>query len=419
MFSEKISVIVLATFFFITMAFAAAFYEIKLIFYIGLILYVVIQILMGNRSVPRQVLYLLPWYSYFTFSLLLGVSFGYSIDFELISNYFFIPISAALMAALVDSEKKVKFLKNALIVIALLICLLNLFFIINGVFKFDLTFFDNPAFGSVVISDETIEFRSTSHPALMFLLPYMLVLYFYSEGNTFFEDRLILITLLISVFVILLSGRRALQLVFILSLSIIYLFRLFSLSGKRRSLRFVRTKLFSIALFLIMVSFLPIALSYFLGMDDVISSILETFTSAFKTDNASGAVRLEQSIALLNGFYDSPLVGNGLNSFAKSCIRSKENPWSYEMTYLALLFQTGLSGFIVFFIYCYKVASANFRSYSKSIGSHKNFFLGVFAGVVAYIFVGSSNPMVYYIWFWSISLIAFNPSLSNNKSQSV
>jgi hypothetical protein len=153
---------------------------------------------------------------------------------------------------------------------------------------------------------------------------------------------------------------------------------------------------------------LPFLLSYYLDMDDVFTSIFNTFTAAFSTKNESGEVRLQQSIALINGFFDFPLFGNGLNSFPKNNIRNSESPWSYEMVYLALLFQTGLSGLFVFSMYCYKTAHANFCMFKKSTGTNKNFFLGVFAGFIAFVFAGSSNPMIYFIWFWSISLIAFN-----------
>jgi len=409
MLAKRIPIIVFAFFLFSTMAFSNAWYEVKLYSYIFLIFYAIYNARKRGIILAKQLLLLLPWYSYYSFSLLLGSSQGYLIDFELINNYFITPIAAILLANIIDSDEKIRKVKLILIIISLLIIIINFVFIVNSIGRFNIEFFAGSAFGSVVVTDETIEFRSTSHPALMFLLPYILVLYFFNEDNSNVENKLISFTLILAIVVVLLSGRRALQLVFALTAVLTFLSHACKMKKNYQKYDSIFKYFFALCVAVAMLYYF----AYFMEMDDIISSIANTFFSAFSTDNESGAIRLQQSRALLNGFLDSPIFGNGLNAFARTSLRSSENPWSYEMVYLALLFQTGIFGTVIFFTYIYKITLENFRLYNCSSRSNRNFFLAVFSGCISFVIAGSSNPMIYFIWFWAIATICFNHRFIN------
>lgn len=67
-----------------------------------------------------------------------------------------------------------------------------------------------------------------------------------------------------------------------------------------------------------------------------------------------GDERQDQHDALLKGFTQSPFVGWGHGTFAE-VIRNDAKPWQYELYYQAMLFHTGLLGFVMFLlfnIYC-------------------------------------------------------------------
>ena len=67
------------------------------------------------------------------------------------------------------------------------------------------------------------------------------------------------------------------------------------------------------------------------------------------TSEESSSVRLEQVPKLLEGFYDNPLVGSGMGALLPSGYRRSEVvPWSFELAYLQLLFQTGIVGMLLF-----------------------------------------------------------------------
>ena len=61
----------------------------------------------------------------------------------------------------------------------------------------------------------------------------------------------------------------------------------------------------------------------------------------------SDAVRMAQSLALIEGFWEHPILGLGLGGFLETCIRDKANPFNYEMWYLACLMKFGFVGTIL------------------------------------------------------------------------
>ena len=54
--------------------------------------------------------------------------------------------------------------------------------------------------------------------------------------------------------------------------------------------------------------------------------------------------RRDQFVALVNGWLQHPLFGSGHGAPVRGAIRSIEMPWAYELTYLALLYHTGIVG---------------------------------------------------------------------------
>jgi hypothetical protein len=63
---------------------------------------------------------------------------------------------------------------------------------------------------------------------------------------------------------------------------------------------------------------------------------------------ASAIPRRDQLFALLRGWADAPLLGAGHGASAPGVVRAREMPWAYELSYVALLFQTGLLGFVAY-----------------------------------------------------------------------
>jgi hypothetical protein len=152
----------------------------------------------------------------------------------------------------------------------------------------------------------------------------------------------------LSCFTVLAAGRRALFLVVLLSPMLILLFRSFQpaaeRSGSRRSMtRFAVAFIASIA-----IIFFSLTLVYDFDLRLLWDRFVTGFDLSAQTVDAGGTERRQQLIALSNGWLNRPFWGAGLGASALGSIRSETMPWSYELYYLSLLYQTGIVGFVAY-----------------------------------------------------------------------
>ena len=93
----------------------------------------------------------------------------------------------------------------------------------------------------------------------------------------------------------------------------------------------------------------------------------------------------------MKGWWESPFIGNGLGSYTPAIIRSVKMPWSYELSYCAILFHKGIIGLLIAGSLVYTVYKFNRRS---SLKSYVHFtcvyphLLGIFAFLIAH----GTNP---------------------------
>ena len=81
-----------------------------------------------------------------------------------------------------------------------------------------------------------------------------------------------------------------------------------------------------------------------------VDAVSEMFAAGwdFTSGQESSLVRGEQFTALLQEWYARPFFGAGHGASAAGSIRSIEMPWAYELSYVALLFHTGMLGFLAY-----------------------------------------------------------------------
>jgi O-antigen ligase len=147
---------------------------------------------------------------------------------------------------------------------------------------------------------------------------------------------------------ILAAGRRALFLVVLSTPPLIFLPVLFlpgeeKAAGKRRVIKF--TALLALAVTLI---FVVLALIYEVDRGAVWEQFTNGFDLSAQTQDGDAVERRQQLIALSRGWLERPLFGAGLGASVLGSIRSETTPWAYELYYLALLYQTGLVGFLAY-----------------------------------------------------------------------
>jgi hypothetical protein len=201
--------------------------------------------------------------------------------------------------------------------------------------------------------------------------------------------------MLMGLFFIFISGRRALQLTTLFSFILVFIISLITKKKINYSLYFYVGLIAFISLILI---------QNLLGINNIFEVLIKTILTAFATNdpnNPSGGVRMQQSLNLINRGLKSPIWGYGLNSYMVDNIRSGVTKWSYEMVYFAFFFQTGIIGISVF---CFLVANTCIRLLKNirclNDNARANNYFAILVAFLCFIIAGSSNPFVRYLPIW-------------------
>lgn len=412
---NKLYVISGFLFLFFMLAFPSTFQGIKYISMVFLIILSGTELILKNKVSKQVVLSIGIWVLYFLISLIIGTINGFKIDFELVSIYIITPILALIFSTAISTNSRFIYLNKMLILITFLICIIDLVYLMNITQLIALPFeINSEVFGSAVLTSEKVEFRITNQNSLMFLLPYLVAIYYSKGYENKREGRFILATIFIGIILVLFSGRRALELMVLLSFALTYLV----IRIKNKSRRVLTKRIFynRVKAFLGFLGFLVALLFYFFetinDFFDFSNTIYSTFISAFDSKTESGDIRVQQSVALYNGWLESPLFGHGINSYTKEIIRSNDTPWAYEQVYQALLFQAGIFGFGLFFAYVGLIMFNLYQKAGKLILIENKYFLGILIGFLCFVIAGASNPLVYYVWAWTFVLIGYQKSIN-------
>jgi hypothetical protein len=187
--------------------------------------------------------------------------------------------------------------------------------------------------------------------SLPFLLPYVMAssaTQVPSAGRHLFRQICLWTACILGWIVVLAAGRRALFLVVVLTPLLILFFRSFQPETEKRMNR--KSVITFCGLFVISVVVLFAGLSSIYQFD--VSAIWDRLVTGLdlssQTIDAGAILRHEQLLALVRGWLEHPILGVGHGASAFGSIRSDTMPWAYELTYLALLFQTGIVGFMAY-----------------------------------------------------------------------
>lgn len=218
---------------------------------------------------------------------------------------------------------------------------------------------------------------------------------------------LVWITLLPMLAAVILSGRRAAWLVVLLSPPIV--FALLALARQP-----LRMRLWVVLATLGIAASLGV-LAYF-GLEA--SSIEREFVHAFDfSAEKSASVRGEQGEALLSEWAERPVLGHGLGA-AASVVRSFDQPWAYELSYAALLFQTGLLGMAIYGAAVLWVFWAGIRIV-RTLPASATVLLPLLAGLAGFLIANGTNPYLAkfdYLWVIFLPVAAINVFLARLRS---
>lgn len=120
-------------------------------------------------------------------------------------------------------------------------------------------------------------------------------------------------------------------------------------------------------------------------------------------DKLGPAVRSAQMTTLLKEASVRPLFGSGIGYVSGDCIRSAQQPWRFELTYLGMTLNIGMVGMAVFglvYLRWSKIALSALISRQKTIP--------LMCGSVFFLICSASNPYILsveYLWIYFIPFL--------------
>ena len=128
---------------------------------------------------------------------------------------------------------------------------------------------------------------------------------------------------------------------------------------------------------------------YLYDSKDNLCSLVNIKLESKLPDKLGAEVRNIQIQMLTKSIYKSPWLGNGIGSVTPSCVRSAQQPWRFEMTYLTIAKDIGLLGlFLLSVVYLRWTLSVMHSSLDKSVS------FPLLAGSLFFIICSTTNPYI-------------------------
>ena len=388
------------------LAFPKSFSIYKLFLLLVIFLYVITLIIRSNLKILNNEAIKF----YYSFSILSvfwmlwgTINGGHS---QAISDAFRLHVIFSLIYCILvialQNSKSIDTIYNALIYSAWIISLINLIYFVDIIYGFNIfpTWFKEETLLSADIHEGHSQIGSNNINSLFLIVPALFGVAISRKHDINHNNYKLWITLILSLFVVFLSGRRALIFIMFILPLILHIQGKFIVRNQER----VRIKLnkLLIATFLIF-PFILIGILYASNLVDL-NELIIRLSSAFDNDS----VRSSQLTSLYNGFSEAPLLGSGVGG-SVDVIRSLERPWLYELSYMQLLFNGGVIGFLLVFglIFIYYIKSIKSI---KNFNSHKIEAISLLTGLICFCIGNASNP--YFSGFDSLFILGILPLIS-------
>jgi hypothetical protein len=263
---------------------------------------------------------------------------------------------------------------------------------------------------------------------LIFLLPVLAGYYYFRQ--TFVNFVLITAAILMA----LLSGRKAVLLLFIALVVFGWLYHLYRNRDLKASLKLTLPCIFALLIFPQIASFdnskfssvlfgsfsSPVGLapkgeigalnkfnaneradfSYLYNSPSNVCALEGYLSSGVDPNKLGPAVRSAQMNMLIKEISVSPFFGRGIGYIISECIRSEQQPWRFELSYLGMTLNIGIVGMIFFvLLYLRWVKIALLGSISHQIA------VPLLCGSIFFVICSATNPYILsveYLWIYFI-----------------
>jgi len=250
------------------------------------------------------------------------------------------------------------------------------------------------------IYEGTIEYRLFNMTTVIYALPFFLALLLMPQTWSPLKGGWRVsawAALGLSILTLLISGRRAFWLTAAMSPIIVGL--LLKLGGMRTNLVQIGFKGLAIGVIVAFAVIPFFELDLFVIFDDFLRGF--DFSDP---NNMSSYYRKEQFFALTEGWMEVPLFGAGHGSAAMGSIRSEEQPWAYELSYLALLYQIGIMGVLV---YGSAIAWIFYKGIKmmRRVPEAAGFLIPTLSALACFLVANATNPYLQkFDYLWTIFL---------------
>lgn len=266
--------------------------------------------------------------------------------------------------------------------------------------------FPENVMGGVGLYEGSIEVSILNLASVLFIAPYIFAKFLLI--NNIKEKIVYGIALFLLLGITFLSGRRALLLVVLFSLPLIFFLATFIKNKNIKKIIFFRISMLLPYIFILLFILLTIILSYYeIDLNKMYYGILDGLNFS-SSDDPSTMARTEQFFSLMDGFSNSPILGNGFGAVA-SVIRNSDMPWAYELSYVALLFHTGLVGLTIYLLLIGWIIIEGLKI-SNNTNAAKHIFPYI-VGLISFLIGNMSNPYLMkfdYLWVIFIPVMYIN-----------
>lgn len=366
------------------------------------------------HKISKNIFYI--WLLNFIFSsisIFIGVSNNEPGAIRVSTVYIFWPIIYLIFISIPNNITLIKRINKAIVLGGLLSSIVLIMFIANNFIDlpFNINGIAKSQDFSIYWDKGYFELNSMNLATIFYSFIFVQTLLFLPNdlfNNT--KKKKNFIILIILGIIILISSRRAFWLVSLLSPFIIY--SIYYLIG---------IKIINLKKSIYILTSICLAIFIFLKLSFNNERIIKEFKSSFEinTNIESKDLRAQQYHALINEWKNNIIIGKGLGSSSKAIIRDPKMPWSYELTYIAILFQTGILGFSIYLISTLWIVYISIKICKKD-KQYSPILIPQITALICFLLINFTNPYLLkfdYLWVLFLPIFSINQiKLENEKN---
>lgn len=255
-----------------------------------------------------------------------------------------------------------------------------------------------------------IKVSSPMLPVLFYFIPFSLTLILLSNKShqkafSKFWENLNAVAFFMSCIVLLMSGRAAAALVFIVSIPVCYWVLSKSKQSSKRNI--VSTFLYRSLWILGIVSIIWFVFADLFNLLVYFDLLVEKVFYV-QDPNSIGYRRYVQFLNLIGFIQENPILGRGFGGVEEE----GGSVWQFELSYLALLDQVGVVGFSIYLAGVFFLIRALIKIFRKADVTTSTLAAATASGLIVFLIVNATNPLLSkfdFLWviFFPLALVNY------------